>query len=152
MWKENFSFYKNVEKDVYMLFKYTNALVIQTLDPPSDDESISSDEYVLPTIEDAFNQYNALKILKSIGDHLKSVFTNDIIREIENLTIEQANNPAWFSHRWGRITASISPSVMHFRFNNNSDNYILKKEMGSFDPAKPASLQFGRDHESIVRH
>lgn len=120
---------KNVEKELYKLFRSTDALVLQTLDPPSDEENTSDDEQLpLPTMADAIKECNTLSVPSDLfNDHLKSVFTKDIIMQIEQETAGQASNQSWYTHRNGRITASVIPSIMHFRFTENPDNYILKR-------------------------
>ena len=50
--------------------------------------------------------------------HLRNIFTNEMIQEIELITQGQADNSEWFAHRKGRVTASLFSSVMNFRFND----------------------------------
>lgn len=55
------------------------------------------------------------------------IYTSDVVSEIEKITRGQFDNTAWFKHRYGRITVSLFPSVMHFKLTDNPENYILKK-------------------------
>jgi len=121
--------FQNIEKDVYSLFKGTNALILQTLDSPSDSDS--EDELHLPTMREAVNQVSPHMSNEQITNHLQSVFTDEAANEIDNSTRGQSSNPDWFLHRQGRITASNISSVMHFRYTDTCrpDNYILKKVM-----------------------
>ncbi|XP_061195896.1 uncharacterized protein LOC133204152 [Saccostrea echinata] len=139
---------REVEKDVYNLFKSSNSLLLQVLDPPSDDNS-SDDEMHVPTLK---NSLQTLSSNSPVLEHLKTVYTPDAVKEIEKITRGQSDNTLWFEHRCGRITASLFPSVMHFRFTDNPENYILKKILGSsVDGSMVPSIAFGKKYEPVAR-
>lgn len=140
---------REVEKNVFTLFKSSNSLLLQVLDPPSDDSS--SDEMDIPTLKTALQ---TLSLKCSILEHLKMIYTSDVVVEIEKITRGQSDNTAWFEHRYGRITASLFPSVMHFKFTDNPENYILKKILSSSVDSSHSlvpSLAFGKKYEPVAR-
>ncbi|XP_021353601.1 uncharacterized protein LOC110450420 isoform X2 [Mizuhopecten yessoensis] len=149
---------RQVEKEVYLLCKKSDSVLLQTLDPPSDDDS-SDDEIFPPTLTEIADtvkgNVDATNLLASkvISTH-SDVKT---VQRIEEMTRGQADNIDWFAYRTGRVTASIFSSVLHFRFNENYDNYILKKVMCPPPPVMssrsgaPEILRFGKDHEPIAR-
>lgn len=142
---------REVEKNVFTgtLFKSSNSLLLQVLDPPSDDSS--SDEMDIPTLKTALQ---TLSLKCSILEHLKMIYTSDVVLEIEKITRGQSDNTAWFEHRYGRITASLFPSVMHFKFTDNPENYILKKILSSSVDSSHSlvpSLAFGKKYEPVAR-
>lgn len=61
-----------------------------------------------------------------IFDALRSVFDKETMRKIETITNQddQSENPEWYNHRKGRITASTFSSILSFRFTENDENYI----------------------------
>ena len=137
-----------VEKDVYSLFKSSNSLLLHVLDPPSDDNS-SEDEIDIPTLKNAML---AMPKNSSVLEHLRNTFTSDALVQIERETKGQSDNKTWFEHRCGRITASIFPSVMHFKFTENPNNYILKKILSiSSDGCRIPSIAFGKKYEPVAR-
>lgn len=139
---------RGIEKEFYNLLKGTNSLLLQTLDPPSD-ESSDDDSSSIPTMQQAVQGQDHFK---NIEEHLKSVFNDKVIREIEVSTRGQSDNEDWYEHRQGRITASVFSSIMHFRFTDKPENYILKMIMSKRSEANAPSLSFGKNHEPIARN
>ncbi|KAK3083943.1 hypothetical protein FSP39_005730 [Pinctada imbricata] len=145
---------RNVEKQFYKLFKGSNSLILQTIDPPSDDSECGSDDemndLVIPTMSQAMKSHTPGQEIES---HLRSVFTEKVISDIELATKGQSENEAWYVHRQGRLTASLFSSVLHFRFSDKPENYILKMVMSlGGDNIRSPSLSFGKDHEPVARH
>lgn len=125
--------------------KGTNALLLQTLY----DEGDQSDD------ENCLNIPTILDVTKSnpsnIFDALKSILTKDVIKEIEENTKDQSDNPEWFNHRKGRITASNFSSILSFRFTENKENYISKRVMGTTAHFDTPSVNFGKQYENVAR-
>ncbi|XP_033763165.1 uncharacterized protein LOC117344514 [Pecten maximus] len=150
---------RQVEKEIFTLCKGSNSVLLQALDPPSDDDDSLDDETFPPTL------LEIAETLKGNGDDVNALASKvnsahsgaETVNRIEEMTRGQADNPDWFAYRTGRVTASIFSSVMHFRFNENYDNYIVKKIMCPQPPAMfsrssgPDVLKFGKDHEPIAR-
>lgn len=84
-------------------------------------------------------------------DALKTVFDNVTIKHIEEETRGQSDNPSWFAHRRGRITASLIPSVISFRYTDDDENYLSKQILGNSARISSAALDFGKTHEPIAR-
>ena len=139
------------EHDFYNLCKGTNALLLQTL--YSDEfESDDEDETSHPTMTDAFKTMDNAQDFHSIQENLKDIFTPEVISQIEEATVGQNENPEWFEHRKGRITASIFSSVKHFRFTECPENYISKQIMGKATQRSTPSMSFGTLNEPVARH
>ena len=130
-------------RQLKLMCKGTSALLLQTLYTESDDDS---DEECLPTLTDAVRGSDMAPV-----DAINSVFDSNIVGKIEEATRGQSDNPAWFSHRHGRITASVVPSVMSFRYTSAPENYITKKILGTSSRVSSASLEFGKIHEPVAR-
>ncbi|KAJ8309722.1 hypothetical protein KUTeg_011587 [Tegillarca granosa] len=66
---------KNIEKELYKLFRSTYALVLQTLDHHIDKENASDDEQLLlPNMVDAIKECNTLSVPSDLfNDHLKRI-------------------------------------------------------------------------------
>lgn len=88
-----------------------------------------------------------------IFDALRSVFDKETIRKIETITNQddQSENPEWYNHRKGRITASTFSSILSFRFKENDENYISKRVMGSSSVIDVPSVKFGKENENVAR-
>ncbi|KAK3107381.1 hypothetical protein FSP39_013321 [Pinctada imbricata] len=121
----------------------TNALLLQTLRTESDE---SDGDSGLPTLADVVKDSDRPPI-----EAIKTIFDHHTIRQIEEETRGQSDNPAWFLHRRGRITASLIPSVISFRYTDNNENYLSKQILGTSARISSASLQFGKTHEPIAR-
>lgn len=140
-----------IQKDFYNLCKGTNALVLQTL-YSEDFDSDDSEGGQTVTMEDVFKAYEFIGDLNSINENLKDIFNPEQICQIEEATRGQSENPEWFIHRKGRITASLFSSVKHFRFTPCPDNYISKQIMGRTIQRTTQSMSFGTLNEPIARH
>ena len=116
---------------------------------PSSDTESEEEEDAIPTIAHIVtaNQTNDIDLI----DQLKSVFTQDVLKSIEVNTRGQSENPDWFTHRHGRITASLFPSVLHFKFGDSPDNYIVKSVLGERKSVNAPSLAFGKQNEPVAR-
>lgn len=88
-----------------------------------------------------------------IFDALRSVFDKETIRKIETITNQddQSENPEWYNHRKGRITASTFSSILSFRFTENDEIYISKRVMGSSSVIDVPSVKFGKENENVAR-
>lgn len=88
-----------------------------------------------------------------IFDALRSVFDKETIRKIETITNQddQSENPEWYNHRKGRITASTFSSILSFRFTENDENYISKRVIGSSSVIDVPSVKFGKENENVAR-
>lgn len=140
-----------LQRDFYNLCKGTDSLLSQTL--YSDDmESDDSDNEETVTMEEVFKEKGFAGDMHSITEKLKEIFDSEQIDKIEEATRGQSENPEWFLHRKGRITASIFPSVKHFRFTECQENYISKQIMGKSIRITTPSMSFGTINEPIARH
>lgn len=121
-------------------------MLLQTL--YEDGDAIEDKIVDVPTVLDLANS-NA----DNIFDALRSVFDKETIRKIETITNQedQSENPEWYNHRKGRITASTFSSILSFRFTENDENYISKRVMGSFSVIDVPSVKFGKENENVAR-
>jgi hypothetical protein len=119
---------REIEKKMYKLCKNTGAVLLQTLDPPSDESDIEND---LPDamLDIAISVQYCEDPINMFETKIKTAHTDDTINTIEEITRGQTENPEWFNFRRGRITASLFPSVANFGFSDNPDNYIVKQIM-----------------------
>ena len=144
--------HRNIEVELYNLVSEhkPKSLLMLTLDPPVNLglESSTTDDVVVMTMHEAVASCSSGVEMVT---HLKNVFNSDMIEEIETITRGQCENNEWFTHRQGRITASLFSSVMHFKFRDAPENYILKLVMGKGNNYRVPSLAFGREHEPIAR-
>ena len=140
---------RNLEVEVYNLFSThkPSSLLLLTLDPPSNESSFD-DGIATITMQEAMSTCSSGTDVEA---HLRNIFTNEVIQEIELITQGQADNSEWFAHRKGRVTASLFSSVMNFRFNDSPQNYILKLVMSEGNTYRSPSLAFGKDNEPIAR-
>ena len=142
-----------LQQDFYNLCKGTNALLLQTLyseDMDSDDSDSEENEIV--TMEDVFKTKECTGDMHSVNEKLKDIFNYEHLNKIEMATRGQSENPEWFLHRKGRITASIFSSVNHFRFTECPENYISKQIMGKSTRRTTPSMSFGTVNEPVARH
>ena len=140
----------SLEKDFYNLCKGTDALLLQTL--YSEDSASDDNDNAIPTLKDVFNPRNDSAVnINNYMEKLKEIYTSEVINDIEEITLGQNENPEWFDHRKGRITASLFSSVKHFRFTDQQENYISKKIMGKTKIFSTPSLSFGTLNEPIAR-
>ena len=143
---------REIEKSMFELCKSSKSVLLHILDPPSDESDLDIDELVPPKLYEIADNIkldpNAEEIFEN---EMKSKHDTATIEKIEELTRGQSENPEWFSYRKGRITASVFSQVLHFRFTDKSDNYILQQIMGNSCNINTPSIQFGKDHEPIAR-
>lgn len=85
-------------------------------------------------------------------DFIKLYHDDDIIHQIEARTCGQAENPEWFLYRVGRITASLFHSVLHFKFGDEKDNYILRNILQQNNKINTPAMEYGIINEPIARH
>ena len=105
------------------------------------------------TLTEVFNRKENDSAISSDNykEILKEIYNSDMIKEIEEITLGQSENPDWFAHRKGRITASLFSSVKHFRFTDQKENYISKIIMGKTKTITTPSLSFGVVNEPLAR-
>lgn len=142
--------HQNLEKKFKNLCKDSGALLLETLYTESDDEVENFP--MLPTMCDVAEVLKTKSVFDNdLLNELKSTFNSETIKDIEIATRGQSENPEWFRHRKGRITASNFFSVLHFRFTDTKENYISKRIMGQTNIVNSASTSFGRENEPIAR-
>lgn len=136
-----------METALYNLCKGTGALVLQTIDPPSDDsESESNDE--LKTMLDFIAAYDGNS---DLSNYLCECHPQSYIDEVEKQTRGQADNDIWFQQRKGRITASVSSSVLRCKIEKlNATNYIYKQVMGTSVSFKTNATEYGKNMEKVA--
>lgn len=113
---------REVEKELFRMCQGTGALLLQTLDPPSDeDEDLQENP---PDMIDAVTHTSQSG--EPLIDYLKNVFNSDVVQDVEQMTCGQTENELWFKYRYGRITSSLFSKVCHFR-GKSHDNYITRE-------------------------
>ena len=80
------------------------------------------------------------------------VFSKDEIILIENITQGQANNPQWFAHRKGMITASKFYEATHMLATTKPDRFVKNILFGNdLGENLPAPLRYGIQNENCAR-
>ncbi|XP_069116847.1 uncharacterized protein [Argopecten irradians] len=138
----------DIEKKFKSMCKGSGALLLETLYESDDDEN--GNFIMLPTMSDVAKEVKPESTEDFIRE-LRNTFNCETIRDIEEATRGQSENPEWFSHRKGRVTASNFFSVMHFRSTDANENYISKRIMGKNTSVNSMSTSFGHDNEPIAR-
>ena len=139
-----------LRKKLYKLCKNTGAVLLQTLDTPSDESDIEHD---LPDtmLDIAISVQNCEDPINMFETKIKTAHTVDTINAIEEITRGQRENPEWLNFRRGRVTASLFPSVASFWFSDNPDNYIVKQIMNDNKDLRTPAIQFGVDNKPVAR-
>lgn len=81
---------------------------------------------------------------------MKDTFSKDVIQKIEENIKDQNENPEWFNHRRGRITASKFSSILSFRYTESTENYISKRVMGTSAVIDTPSVNVGKQNENVA--
>lgn len=143
---------RDVECHLYRLCKGSDSLLLQVLEPPSDDSDEEIKDEQPPNMTNYMSEFIREKVNTDFLTFLKSKCDINLISKIEVLTKGQGNCTEWFKYREGRITASLAFSVCHFRDSNKEDNYIVKKIMNSSSvPLSTPAIKYGKEHEAIAR-
>lgn len=137
------------------LCKGTNALVLQTYEPLSDEsdtETASEPETFPEMLADIkANHVTVSSNLKDILPFIIAKHSNEYITSVENITVGQKDNEKWMEHRKGRITASLSHSVLKCNMANlKMDNYIVRSVMGKTIPFSSQATNYGQDMEKVA--
>lgn len=144
---------KSLENMVYRLCKGTNALFLQTTEPPSDDSDSDSDDEELQNFSDMVNcvKKQCGSNFQCIINELSKKHTSEYIAKVENSTKGQHENELWFKHRQGRITASLAHSVLKCNLEKlKPENYIVRSIKGNTLPFSTAATKYGKDMEKVA--
>lgn len=138
---------REVEKELFRMCQGTGALLLQTLDPPSDeDEDLQENP---PDMIDAVTHTSQSG--EPLIDYLKNVFNSDVVQDVEQMTCGQTENELWFKYRYGRITSSLFSKVCHFR-GKSHDNYITREILNDKSNAlNTNAIMYGRQNEIIAK-
>ncbi|XP_061185059.1 uncharacterized protein LOC133193101 [Saccostrea echinata] len=138
---------REVEKELYRMCHGTGALLLQTLDPPSnEDEDLHENP---PDMIDAVT--HTIQSGESLIDYLRNVFNSDIIQEVEQITCGQSENELWYKYRYGRITSSLFSKVCHFR-GGSHDNYITREILNiNSNALHTDAIKYGRQNEIVAK-
>lgn len=141
---------REIEMKIYDTCKGTDALFLQMVEPPSDDEPDLIHDDLPPTLPEI-----ASSVRNTDFNFVKNIIethNSAVVDKIEKITQGQRDNPLWFAYRKGRITASLFPSVLHFKFHDDTTNYILRKIIDSCnEQISSAPIQHGIIYEPIAR-
>ena len=141
-----------IEKRVYNLCRNNNGVFLHTLDNSSDESEEENENYPL-SLEKLAKQYNNFSDSNiEFHDYLESYHSEEINKTIEEITRGQTDNEQWFTYRKGRITASNFHSVLHYKFGDNDNNYIMKRVFQECRELNTEAVEYGRVHEPIARH
>lgn len=143
-----------LEKSILQLCKGTDALMLHCIEPLSDDSDTETNFETEPQLftsmlrelkQDKITDAN--EIFKTLVDK----HSEEYITKVENRTVGQSENEMWFEHRKGRITASISHSVLKCNMNVlKPNNYIVRSVMGTAIPFSSAATEYGQNMEKVA--
>ena len=139
--------HNDVKTKLKNICKGSKALILQTLYDTGDNSEDDSDSLEIPTVLDVANSNHGENLFVA----LQKTFDKDTICKIEQITKDQSENPEWFNHRKGRITASNFSSIMSFKFTDCDENYISKRVMGMSNYIDTPSVNFGKENENVAR-
>lgn len=147
---------KKIQEELYELCRGTGSLISHVLEPPDGADSDMEDEPTPPTIQELAEHFSQNTDHDFINGDMFINYLHENVdsadrRNIEDLTSGQSETQDWFTHRKGRITASIASKVMHFKDNDNFDNYIVKSIMGESNNASTAAMEYGKTNEEVAR-
>ncbi|VDI55777.1 Hypothetical predicted protein [Mytilus galloprovincialis] len=137
-----------IEKRVFNLCKINKSVFSHILENSSDE---SDGEVEIPMSMKQLadkSKDNGSNFL----DFIKLYHDDDIIHQIQARTSGQAENPEWFFYRVGRITASLFHSVLHYKFGDVKDNYILRNILQQNNKISTPAMKYGIINEPIARH
>ena len=138
---------REVEKELYRLCQGTGALLLQALDPPSDEDEDFQENP--PDMVDVVTHTSQSG--ESVIDYLRNVYNSHIIQKVEQITCCQSENELWHKYRHDRMTSSLFSKVCHFR-GGSHDNYITREILNSnSNVLNTAAIKYGRQNEMVAK-
>ena len=82
---------------------------------------------------------------------LPGMYTDQVLKNLEEATVSQSQSAVWKSHRHGRLTASVFGEVVHHMRGGKKSRTLVNKVICPPKPLRTEAVLWGNAHEEAAR-